>query len=484
MKNKVLSTITCLITSGLLVAVSSCSEEKYLDTVPPTQISAANVFDTPARILGLVNGIYKAQKSSSYLGGRFQFYLDVSGEDFINTTANSFTGYESWNHSYTSGSNDVINAWSAAYTTINLSNILIDGLQKNTNVITAELSTQYTAEAKFLRAYSYFNLVTIFAQPYAKDNGASPGLPLRLVAETNTENNDLKRSSVAEIYTQIIKDLDEAEAGLPASYSTEELNVTRAHKNAAIALKTRVYLNMANYAKVVEEAKKIVPQTTAPFASTINIKHALQANIVTTLMSSFTTVESILSVPFSSQDMYSGQSAIGYIYNGNSEYYMNPSGIFGSAQFASTDARRGFFRTNATLGRSYLSKFGQNAPYLIYMPLIRYSEILLNYAEAAAETGDLTLSAALLKAVHARSDASYTFSELTTKDALITAILAERRIELLGEGFRSNDLHRRLLTIPAKAGPAFNATAVEPSAANYIWPISNSEIVTNRAIFD
>ncbi len=487
MKNKVLSTITCLIAGGILLTVSSCSESKYLDTVPPTQVRSDEIFSTPSRILGLVNGTYKTLKDANYYGGRFQMYLDVRGEDFINTTGNSFTGYDSWANRYNSGSNDINNLWTAAYATINQANIIIDGIPKNPGIISDDLAAQYTGESKFLRALAYYSLVTVFAQPYVKDNGASKAVPLRLQPETTMENNDLARSTVSEIYAQILKDLNEAEASLPADYtgsSAASLRVTRAHKNTAIALKTRVYLNMGNFAKVVEEAKKIVPQTTAPFSATTGVKHVLQANIVSTISTDYTTTESILSVPFSSLDMYSGQSAIGYIYNNVSEYYLNPAGVLGSSQWPTTDARRGFLRTVTSSGRSYLSKFGQNAPYLIYMPLIRYSEVLLNYAEAAAETGDLTLATNLLKAVHARSDASYTFPAAATasKEALVSSILVERRIELLGEGFRSNDLLRRLQTIPAKVGPTLSAGAVSPSSENYIWPISNNELVTNRLI--
>ncbi|WP_257091248.1 RagB/SusD family nutrient uptake outer membrane protein [Sphingobacterium sp. E70] len=139
--------------------------------MPTTSISDKNVFDTPARIEGVVNGIYKSLKSASLYGGRYLLYQDVRGEDFINVTANSYTAYESWNNSYSSGSNDINNLWSAAYTTINGANILIAALSPGTEVIGTELSKAYIAEAKFLRAVSYFSLVTVFAQPYNKDQG-------------------------------------------------------------------------------------------------------------------------------------------------------------------------------------------------------------------------------------------------------------------------------------------------------------------------
>jgi hypothetical protein len=476
MKNK-------YILSSLFLAfsLSSCDQDQLLNTVPPTQLSSADVFGTPERILGLVNGVYKELKSSSLYGGRYLLYLDVRGEDFINITGNTFTGYESWNNSYSPGSNDIINLWSAGYTTINRANVLIDGLQKNQGVVSSTLETQYIAEAKFLRALAYYSLITVYARPYNENNGASPGLPLRLIAETTPANNDLARSSVADVYRQILKDLDEAEAGLPQNHATALLNTTRAHKNTAIALKTRVYLNQNNWDKVIEEAKKIAPQTAAPFSATSGVNHQLQ-NVVQIFASSFTTNESVFSIPFTSLDNYGGQSSVAYIYNTNSEYYLNPAAVYGDPQWGAADLRREWLRV--TGGRAFLAKYGAVAPFLNYIHVIRYSEVLLNYAEALARKGETQLPLAILKAVHGRSDASFVFPEasVSTSSALVNTILKERRIELLGEGFRSNDLLRNLQPIPAKGSASLSAGQVNPQDENYIFPIANTEIATNKLL--
>lgn len=479
-KNKIIKITVLQLLFVLVAGVSSCSKSDDLNTIPETTISSANVFDTPQRIEGLVNGIYKGLKAASLYGGRYLLYADVRGEDFINLTSNTYTAYESWNNSYSSGSNDINNLWSAGYTTINLANIVIDGLPKNPNVVTAEKAAQYIAEAKFLRALSYYSLVTAFARPYNENNGTSPGLPLRLLAETSTANNDLARSTVAEIYTQILKDLDDAEAGLPANYETALLNTTRAHVSTAIGLKTRVYLNMNNFTKVVEEAKKLAPQLTAPFSTTTGVNHVLQPSILTIFGSDYTTAESILSMPMTTLDALSGQSSIAYIYNTNIEYYLNPSGILGDAQWGATDVRRDLTRT--LNGKQYFKKYAKPSPFLDYIPVIRYAEVLLNYAEATAKLGDLTLSKALLQAVHSRSDASYVFAEsaVSSQSALVETIWKERRIELLGEGFRSNDLLRNLQPIPAKGDSNLQTPAVSTTADNYIFPAPNTELATNK----
>ncbi|QHV99486.1 RagB/SusD family nutrient uptake outer membrane protein [Spirosoma endbachense] len=468
------------ISLGLLLTVSACNETELLNPAPVTSISGANAFDTPDRILGLVNGIYKALKNANFYGGNYYTYQEARGEEFINRTSNTFTAYEAWNQTLNSGSNFVAGFWAAAYATINNANILIKGLTDNPNKVSATLTKQYIAEAKFTRALSYFSLVTLYARPFNENKGASPGLPLRLQAETTTANNDLKRSSVAEVYTQILKDLDEAEADLPLTYSTALLNTTRAHRNTAIALKTRVYLNSGNWAKVIEEAKKIV-SVSAPYSAATGVNHKLQT-ITEIFTTNYTSTESILSVPMTELDNVTGQSSFPYVFNANSEYNLNPSGIWGDTEWKSTDARRTFARTAS--GVQFLTKYNKPSPFLDYLPIIRYSEVLLNYAEAAARTGDLTTATNLLKAVRNRSDASYTFpaTVVGAQLSLIGTILKERRIELLGEGFRSNDLLRNLLPLPAKSSSSNSAPAVEPSQSNYAFPLPNTEITTNKLL--
>ncbi|MET3126610.1 hypothetical protein ABID42_001712 [Arcicella rosea] len=481
-KHTYISRISGIFCLSLVLGTTACNDQEYLNPTPATSISGTNAFDTPERILGLVNGIYKAVKNGNYYGGNYYTYTEARGEEFINRTSNTFTAYEAWNQTLNSGSNFVAGFWAAGYGAINNANIVIKGLTDNPNKVSATLTKQYIAEAKFLRALSYYSLITLYARPYNENNGASPGLPLRLQAETNTANNDLKRSTVAEVYAQIIKDLNEAEADLPTNYASNLLNTTRAHKNTAIALKTRVYLNSGNYAKVIEEAKKIV-STSAPFSATTGVNHKLQ-NIVEIFTTNYTSTESILSVPMTDLDNVTGQTSFPYVFNANSEYNLNPNGIWGETEWKSTDLRRTFARTAS--GVQFLTKYNKPSPFLDYLPIIRYSEVLLNYSEAAARTGDLAKSVELLKAVRNRSDATYIFPEsnVGTQTALVNTILKERRIELLGEGFRSNDLLRNLLPLPAKSSSSLSAPAVEPSQTNYIFPLPNVEIVTNKLLLE
>ncbi|MEJ7736484.1 MAG: RagB/SusD family nutrient uptake outer membrane protein [Chitinophagaceae bacterium] len=474
------------ITVMLALLTASCEKEKVLlNPVPETSILDANAFDTPDRVLGLVNGIYAKVKDPQFYGGKYVQYGEFRGEEFINRTQNIFTGYDAWSHTLNSNSNEVQMLWTAAYGAINAANVFLKGLNDNLSKVDPLLAKQYEAEAKFSRALTYFSLVTLYAKPYVADNGASPGLPLRLEAETTTSNNDLARSTVATVYAQILKDLNDAEAALPASYSTDLVNTTRAHKNTAIALKSRIYLNMGNYAKVMEEARKIVSEA-APFRASSGVLHQLQEDVRVVFNTNYTTTESIFSMPMTDLNSATGQNAIGFIFNaapiGNAEYSLNPAGIIGNTEWRTTDSRRSFVTVAGTA--SFLKKFNKPSPYTDYVPVIRYSEVLLNYAEAAAKSGDVSKSLALLNAVRRRSDPGFSFqaSRTDTPEALFNTILLERRIEFLGEGHRSNDLLRNLLTIPAKGSSSLTSPAIPPSHQAYIFPLPNSEILTNKLL--
>ena len=482
--NQFSSKIASTTLSVLLLMTGVSCDKDILETVPTTSISSSNAFDTPERIISQVNALYLSVKNAQFYGGRYTIYQELRGDEFILNKPNVQTGQLTWSHTVNSSTSEVQNLWSAAYASINLIHIFMEGLEKNKSKVSDGLYANYVAEGKFLRALSYFALVQQYARPFVEDQGASLGLPLRLVAEQSVQNNALARVTVAQIYNQILKDLDEAEAGLPLTYSAAATNTTRAHRNSAIALKTRVYLTKGDYPKVISEASKIVPAT-APFQAASGVANRLEANVVTVFGGAYTGNEAIFSLPMSALNAPGGQNALAYYFTftpGNAEYFLNASGTISDPVFssASTDARKNLIATQQ--GLVWLYKFKVASTYADYIPVIRYAETLLNYSEAAARSGNLTLATNLLNAVRKRSDAAYNFTaeKTSTQEALVNTILTERKIELLGEGFRVPDLQRTLKPLPAKAGPAASSPAVQVTEGKYIWPISAAELSTNE----
>lgn len=479
-----------LLAVAVITASLSCQRDK-LNPVPQTSVTDASAFSTPARVANQVLSLYASFKSGNFYGGRAIVGGELKGEDFFAETTNLVTGYDVYNLNVANSATFVRAIWNQGYLTINRCNVFIDGMGSGgTAVVGQALANNYLGEARLIRAISYWTLLQYFARPYADGNGSKPGLPLRLKGIVGPGQSDLARSSVGEVYNQIIADLDFAETNLPSTYTTTTTNdnTTRAHKNTAIALKTRVYLSMQKYNNVITEANKIVP-TAPPFKATSGVADSLQPDVTNVFKTPYTTTESIFSLPMTSStspsDNPGTQNQLAYyFYNntgiGTGEYSLNPNGILGDPQWTATDKRRTSFVYTAPSGKRWLSKFPTGSTYTDWVPVIRWPEVLLNLAEALARTGSGVdvRSLLLLNAVHGRSDV--TLLAPATQAALIDAILKERRIEFIGEGLRNPDLMRLLQTIPAKG----SAPSKSPSDQGYIWPISSDELSLNKLMTD
>lgn len=473
------------VVAGIALVTTSCNRD-LLNPAPQNSLSdTLSAFDKPYRIANQATALYTALKGGAFYGGRYTVYGDIRGEDFLNLTNNLITNSDVWGLYASSSATAVTGLWAQAYRTINSCNLFIDGMNATgTAVVGTSLSNNYLAEARLIRALSYYSLLQYYARPYADGNGSKPGLPLRLRGIATLGNSDLARSTVAEVYTQVLSDLDFAEANLPLTNGSAVLNTTRAHRNTAIALKTRVYLSMQKYANVVTEANKIV-STAAPFTAATGVRDSLQPDIATVFRTPYTSTESIFSLPFTTNtgDVPGTQNGLQIYYfasstGASSEFSLNPTGIIANTGWKSTDRRRSFIYTN-TAGTRFLNKYPNASP-ADNSPVIRYAEVLLNLAEAKVRTTNTVdpQAVALLNAVRTRSDATTTFTaaSFATSADLISAIMTERRIEFLGEGLRNNDLMRLLQTIPAKG----SAPAKTPNDDGYIWPASSAEKSLNK----
>lgn len=457
----------------LLVA---CNKSK-LEPNPQTDLPDPLAFATPERADQQVNGMYVLLKASFFYGSRFMIYNDVRGEDFLNRTNNGVTGLQTWNFSVTPATNEVQYVWRDVYGCINQCNIVLERIDEAP--ITAAKKLQYKGEASLVRAVSYFSLLNLYARPFADGNGSRPGVPLRLTAVYSTGSNSKSRATVAEVYNQILVDLNFAEANLPLENASADLNTTHAHRNTAIALKTRVLLAMLRYNDVVTEANKIVPAA-APYQAATGVKNRLEPTLGAVFNPPYTSLESVFSMPFTTLDVPGTQNGLASYYMpgpvGALDYTLNPTGVVANTGWKAGDARRGFVGASGT--SVVWRKFPTN-PNTDYAPVIRYAEVMLNLAEARVlQTNTVDASAlALLNAVRQRSDPTTTFTaaQFATPADLVNQILTERRIEFLGEAMRNFDIMRKLQPFPAKG----SAQTVPVSANAYIWPIPQSELFSN-----
>lgn len=483
-----------LYTSLAALTLGGCKKSEWLNPVPSTLITDETAFSSPQRISNQVNGLYANLKGTNMYGSWGVLLSDIRTGEFHSSNMNAANGATVFSMLTQTTTADVENVWIDGYLAINKVNVFLAGLEsKGKAIISAETFNQYVAEARLIRATAYYALLQLYARPYWDGNGTKLGLPLRLTPNLGPGNYDLARSSVAETYAQILDDLNFAESNLPKNYTSAALNTTRAHQNTAIALKSRVYLSMGNFDKVIEEANKIV-SASAPFMAATGVKNKLANDIGEVFKAPYTSEESIFSMPFTSND--APGLSLGRYYlpgltdggttasNGAGDYSLNQvEGIFASTLWKADDRRRVLFvKVGASTGKPWFFKFSQASPFLDYVPVIRYSEVLLNLSEAIARKSKTidTRSLDLFNAVYSRSNPGkvFTASDFSSLQAYLDRMIEERRMEFLGEGIRNGDIMRLGLTIPAKIKQSI--PQVLPTDPNYIFPIPSSELLLNN----
>jgi starch-binding outer membrane protein, SusD/RagB family len=473
---------------------NSCFTD-YLDPAPKTAISDLTAFDTRDRILGQVNALYVPFKSGQYLGGRYQVYNDIRGDDFLNLQTNGVTGYQTWQHIMAGATNEVQNLWGQVYTGINRINVFLEGLENYKdriipNMISQAEFDQFKGEALALRGMAYFHLSMLYAKPYNQDPNAW-GLVLRTTAQRSAADNDLARSTVAETYAQILSDLTTAAPLLPLSHggatANNVLNLTRMQRNTVYAMLSRVYLHMNNYSAALAAGNNIVPAS-APFVNSSGVAYQLVPSFANIFAAPYTSLESVFSIPMTDSELPGTQNQLGHYFSrsptGNNEYPINVASPVWSntTDFPETDARRLLVQP-ITLPAGdfiFLNKY-PTFPHTDYAPVIRYAEVLLNVAEAEARVNGVNARAvALLNAVHHRSDKTKTYqvSDFANADSFVNQVMKERNMEFLGEGIRNMDITRKVAPFGAK-GPV---PAVSPTSVAYIWPMPESEANTNNLL--
>lgn len=433
---------------ALLLAATTTGCE-VLEQTPPTAQTTADAFADADRIGKSAIGMYDALQNLEFLGGRALIYSDVRSDD-VDPSSN-FNDISTFNAQPNNA--QATNAWTGAYRTIYGANFFMQQLQANTGKTTPALEAQYIGEAKFIRALVYFHLVNLYAQPYNFTADAShAGVPIQLVAPDAASAFDpsqqLSRSSVRDVYAQIEKDLNEALVGLPESYTagTATLNTfnntSRATKDAARTLLSRVALYKGQYAEAARLAGEVITGG----------RHSLNASPATPFqVATFNTSESIFSVAMNQTDNPNTNNALGQHYKALAHIVVTPYARIDTNAFRGKDRRRTLLLTPPTvpvaantsvLTQKYSAGSGDN------VPIARYSEVLLNRAEGLAQTDNVVSADAitLLNQVRNRSKPSYapayTAANFANKQALIDAILLERRIELAFEGHRYYDLMR------------------------------------------
>ena len=441
----------------LAASLSSCVND-WLDVAPSDGTDADAALTSSSDLDAARTGMYKALKGNSsfvdYYGQQFFVYGDVhAGDDYQYNNiggSNRASFYYDMNYQtaseFTSSSNV---AWKSPYIVIGRANRIIAAAEGGALSDAAEAKAtidQYAAEAKVLRALAHFDLVRIYGKPYTEDQGASLGVPL--VTEVLESNAKPARSTVAEVYTQVVKDLTEAISSNALATETEPGYVS---VWGAKAILSRVYLNMGDYANALSVAEDIIKNSGAALWTRDQYFKAWDA-------STPNESEFLFRLNVAGSTDNNDLNGIGNLQQRDGYKEMVATKKFVDMLTSDPkDVRNDMFlpakaeKEVAVYGTNkvFLNKLrgqGGDLCNVTIVPIIRLSEVYLTAAECAFRNNDKT------KAVEYLNDLvknrTTTVASLATVDNItLDRILIERRKELIGEGQRYFDALRNNETI-------------------------------------
>ncbi|SEN84568.1 Starch-binding associating with outer membrane [bacterium A37T11] len=462
----------------MMLSLTSC---KKTLTESPKSLAVENFYHTPEEFQAALNAIYAPLRSADCLGGLYlpqvESYVDYAYGRGSYGILSQFQGLDPTNITR------VQSMWNQFYLSIRNANQVIAAVPNATS-ISEEQASLYTAEAKFLRALSYFFLVRNWG-----------GVILR--TEANATEYAVPRSSAADIYKQIEEDLLYAEQYLPVT----PLLGGKPTVGSAKTLLADVYFYEAKYADAAAKADEVIQSNTyslVPVSASEDFLDVYGPDVITTK-------EEIFYLKFSKLGSNQGWNAVMFFHApgsgklGAGGYYAlytsadNP--VYQAWDEADLRKTYNWYLWDVGIGKTtYLSnKFtdpaatGANSASNDY-PLYRYADLLLIYAEAASIANNAPTQLAIdrLNMVHRRgygkdplnaSEVDFKLSDYNL-DTFKDLVLKERGYETEMEGKRWLDLKRS-----GKAKEIIKAaTGKDIADKHFLWPIPNSEMSFNEAL--
>src|ERR1700730_17089251 len=357
-----------------LLCLTGISCNKKLDLQPKQSIDAISALTTPADVEAAIVGAYSIMGGGALYGTNLFMNADLQAAENYLSWRGTFQGQRQIaNKTMTRDNTEASRTWTAAYRAINMANTVIDAL----GVVTDQAQKdQLEGEALFVRGIMHFELVRYYALPW----GATPlndhvGVVIKTKATKNETDavEKIARSTVAQVYTQVINDLTAASTKLPSD------NGTRADRFTAQAFLARAYLQQGNYARARDAANTVIQSG----------KYKMNAS-VRAVFDNKKTAESIWEI------QQNEQNNAGTANDGMATFYSSMPGI-GRADvridlnfinsYAVGDLRKSgwyYSGTGARPGNWYSGKwtsFSQN------LPVIRLAEIYLIRAECNLRLG-------------------------------------------------------------------------------------------------
>lgn len=489
---------------------------KMLDTVPTDFLSPVNYYQTADHIKKALTGVYDPLGTVDMFGFRLCGPLAYGNDEGLRASSSELTGPAVYNYSISEPL--VNNLWNACYTGIDRANDLLANIHKAT--MDEPLRRQYRAEALFLRAFYYYQLVLHWGE-----------VPLKITPTVDVEAVNLPRTPLKQVYDQIVADMTEAKDGAATISSLGYSG--RVSKTAICGMLARVSLSMAGY-PLRETARYEAARSWAD-SVILSGEHALNPDykqiFINQSQDKYDIKENLWEIEFfgNGLDAYNETSWLGVWFGIASTDLQNPGYCYGALYatnkllnlYETGDQRRdwnistysysGTNKVNYTATQVYNRFPGkwrreyelitpkQKNGGATNFPIIRYSDVLLMRAEAENELHGPANAVSYLNQVRARAGATL-FDEsngnaITSQDECRQILQDERSRELCFESLRSHDLKRWGIFQSTMKNLASTITVTYPANLRYLalagnnlserhtlFPIPSREMSLNKAM--
>jgi hypothetical protein len=466
-----------LLSTTLLV--SSC-KKSFLDVPPQGQQPAIEFWTSAEDATKAVNAIYANLRSWDNVAFPALVVESVGSDEAEKGSTPSDAAF--WNifdnFTVSSTEGSLQSFWTGQYQNINLCNQVLDNIPAIE--MDENLKARFLAEAKFVRAYSYFRLVRAYGD-----------VPLRLNVPKDASEYNIPRAPKDQVYAQIEKDLTEAAAVLPQNYPATDLG--RATKGAAMGLHAKVALYQKKWNDVLSLTNQVMGlgySLFPVFEKTFRTENENNSESVFEIQA-----ELVPGNNDASNSQYSQVQGVAGVPGGGWGFNVPTSAL--ASAFELNDPRRDatiIFRGETTPQGDVIPTSTPNPMYnqKSYVPfsmrvsgfnegsqqnirVLRYADILLMNAEAANELGDAGRALTSLNLVRARARGNNPVSVIppvtaTDQATLRNAIYKERQVELAMESDRYFDVIRQ-----GRAAEVFGPKGWKPNK-NEVWPVPQQEI--------
>jgi len=458
----------------MFVSLTSC--DRNLDQISSINEDQEQAMTRPETFRQAMDGGYYTSDTGNQL-----IMGDLTTDNLVRTTTGRNTNFAASNFEFSSDNSQTTGLYSAAYLVISRTNFVLKYI--NNGVLSGTEKANIEAEARALRAIAHFDIVRAYSQIPTQSVEAKNSIGIYYSETYAPLNNTSSRNlTVDQVYDKIIADLLFAVDNI----TQNDVDKGRLSKAAIYGLLSRVSLYKGDYANTIkygELALGISPSITQK-SNFYKIWKEKEGDINDGVL-------------FQVSNSAAEQNTVGVAYNQSvpalrSEFVVDYD-LY--TAYTSDDVRKGaYFTTGTYSGQKYnhVTKYAGITGLPSNIVPVRYlrgAEVLLNVAEAYYRSGNGAQALVLLNKLRAERYSSFT-PGTETGQALLDAILKERRLELAFENDRWYTLKRLGLAVQRSGkGDLFDGTGTPPVAQNlpagnfkWQWPIPITAIQANPNI--